>query len=189
MERDQFTYWAQLVRTYRESPDSKSAAALIEALTPLLHARAARIPGAPPVIGADDIWQQLCLEVLVAARTMALPPNPRWVLHKLVQRAGRVVARSVLRELRRSTDQLDESLTSEDVIGIDEVCPTLQPVSPIELADFELIHKRHVLGLEYGRLSDADGVTEEALRQRVSRARRRLRASISESYQVQQAQK
>ncbi len=189
MEGNQFTDWAQLVRTYKDSPDSKSAAELIQALTPQLRARAASIPAAPPVIGADDIWQQLCVEVLVAARTLAPPSDPQWVPHKLVQRAGRIVARAVIRELRLATDQLDPSLTSVELVANDMACPPLQPDSAAELADLELIHQRHVLGLQYARLSDANGVTPAALRQRLSRARRRLRASMAESVQVRQTQK
>src|SRR5258708_37905892 len=105
MEGNQFTDWAQLVRTYKDSPASKSAAELIQALTPQLRARAASIPAAPPVIGADDIWQQLCVEVLVAAPTLAPPPDPQWVPHKLVRRAGRVVARPAVRQRGAATRQ------------------------------------------------------------------------------------
>src|SRR5258708_38822388 len=102
MEGNQFTDWAQLVRTYKDSPDSKSAAELIQALTPQLRARAASIPAAPPVIGADDIWQQLCVEVLVAARHPAPPSDPQWGPHKPVQAAGRIVARPGDQELRHA---------------------------------------------------------------------------------------
>src|SRR5258708_8154550 len=130
MEGNQFTDWAQLVRTYKDSPDSKSAAELIQALTPQLRARAASIPAAPPVIGADDIWQQLCVEVLVAARTLAPPSDPQWVPHKLVQRAGRIVARAVIRELRLAPDHLDPSPTTAELVANDMACPPPTPDSP-----------------------------------------------------------
>src|SRR5258708_14452371 len=100
MEGNQFTDWAQLVRTYKDSPDSKSAAELIQALTPQLRARAASIPAAPPVIGADDIWQQLCGEALVAARTPAPPPDPQWGPHKLVHPAARIEPPARITELK-----------------------------------------------------------------------------------------
>src|SRR5258708_36768876 len=130
MEGNQSTDWAQLVRTYKDSPDSKSAAELIQALTPQLRARAASIPAAPPIIGADDIWQQLCVEVLVAARTLAPPSDPQWVPHKLVQRAGRIVAPAGVRGARLSPRQPDPSPPPVRVGVKDIAPPPPQPAPP-----------------------------------------------------------
>ena len=177
--------WAQLVRTYQRGPASESGPVLIAALANRLRARARQIPAAPPVIDPDDIWQSLCLEALAAAAALDLPQDPRWIPVTLVERAGRVVSRAVVRELRLAAGDLSEDTPASAGPGIEEL-PAPFGVSCLgDSNDARLIHQRHVLGLDYSSLGANAAAKPEAIRQRVSRARRRLQASIRRSGELE----
>lgn len=171
--------WPTLIRDYQHGPAADFGPRIIEALTPQLRRLATVIPPAPPLMDPEDVWQQLCLEALVAAAAMESNANPRWIPRMIAERAGRATARAVLKELAHIPDVIDDDLESGLRPQIAEAPPPLSPPVEARRDDAELMHRRHVLGLGYDVLAAQNGVGSSAIRKRVSRARGRLRTALA----------
>jgi len=90
-------YLEDLIRRYRADPATWSPV-LLEAIGPAAVARIAHFVSPSPVIDAEDVAQELILQLLLAAATMPLPHGARWVERRLVLRAGTGVSRWLQRE-------------------------------------------------------------------------------------------
>jgi len=89
-----------LIDAYRGAPGATAAGPLVAELEPEITAVAARLHAVPPLIEAEDIRQQVIMEVLEAARTMKLTERLAWVRRDLVCRATRETVRWLNSEAR-----------------------------------------------------------------------------------------
>jgi len=96
VERDRLL--AAVIRRYRSEDVRLWGPVLLELLAPAIMARVARFSGVPPTIDEDDIAQQFLVEVLVAAATMPLPGEARYVERRLLKRAAFLTTRWLRRE-------------------------------------------------------------------------------------------
>jgi hypothetical protein len=70
-------------------------------MAPSLVWRLQRLWSATPSVDAEDIRQQLILELLRAGVSMPLPPHPSYLRRWLMARANQGVRRWLVKELRR----------------------------------------------------------------------------------------
>jgi hypothetical protein len=101
IERDHLL--AAAIRRYRSEDVRLWGPVLLELLAPAIMARLDRFSAVPPVVDEDDIAQQFLVEVLVAAATMPLPPEARFVERRLMRRAAYLTARWLRREGARQS--------------------------------------------------------------------------------------
>ncbi len=94
-----------VVKAYRACSRSRCAPMLLTLLAPAVERRLGRLRPVPPAISAEDIRQQLLVEVLEAALSMPLPLNPLVLERAILRRASQAVSRRLSRELRRQQRQ------------------------------------------------------------------------------------
>lgn len=94
-----------IVLAYREGPRELWGPVLLELMAPSLVARLQRLRTEPPVMDADDVRQQLVMELLLAAARMPLPKEPGYLRSRLMARANQGVRRRLERERRRQAGQ------------------------------------------------------------------------------------
>lgn len=94
-----------VVLAYRAGPRRIWGPVLLDVLAPALLASLQRLRPYPPVMDAEDIRQQLVVEVLQAAAAMPLPANPNYLRRRLMARANQGVRRWLEREGRRQRGQ------------------------------------------------------------------------------------
>jgi hypothetical protein len=94
-----------VVLAYRSGPREFWGPVLLDLLAPALLASLQRLRPHPPVIDAEDLRQQLVLELLRAAAGMPLPTNPSYLRRRLMARANQGVRRRLEREGRRQRGQ------------------------------------------------------------------------------------
>ena len=104
----------QVMQSYRTEDTRLWASVLLDLIAPAILARLVRFTATPPVITSEDISQQLLAEVLIAAATMPLPDNARFVERRLMLRAGQAVSRWLRREHRRQSSQEPAELVFAD---------------------------------------------------------------------------
>jgi hypothetical protein len=102
-----------IVLAYREGPRKVWGPVLLELMAPSLLARLRRLRTEPPVMEAEDVRQQLVVELLLAAARMPLPQEPGYLRSRLMARANQGVRRRLRREARRQARQ-ESFETSED---------------------------------------------------------------------------
>jgi len=102
-----------VVKAYRAGSRSGWAPVVLVLMAPALERRLSRLRPVPPAISAEDIRQQLLVEVLEAAVSMPLPPNPLVLEGAILRRASQAVSRRLSRELRRQRSQ--ETLADVDL--------------------------------------------------------------------------
>jgi hypothetical protein len=96
---------AATIRCYRTEDVRIWGPVLLELLAPAIMARLERYSPVPPAIDEDDVAQQFLVEVLVAAATMPLPADARYVERRLMKRAAFLTSRWLRREDARQADQ------------------------------------------------------------------------------------
>lgn len=102
-----------IVLAYREGPREVWGPVLLELMAPSLLARLKRLRTEPPVMDAEDVRQELVVELLLAAARMPLPEEPGYLRSRLMARANQGVRRRLQREGRRQAGQ--ESLEASEV--------------------------------------------------------------------------
>lgn len=94
-----------IVLAYRQGPRKLWGPVLLELMAPSLLARLKRLRTEPPVMDAEDVRQQLVMELLLAAARMPLPEEPGYLRSRLMARANQGVRRRLEREGRRQARQ------------------------------------------------------------------------------------
>ncbi len=94
-----------VVNAYRAGSRSRCAPMVLTLMAPAVERRLGRLRPLPPAISAEDIRQQLLVEVLEAALSMPLPLNPLVLERAILRRASQAVSRRLSRELRRQQRQ------------------------------------------------------------------------------------
>ncbi len=101
------------VNGYRAGSRSGWAPVVLVLMAPALERGLSRLRPVPPAISAEDVRQQLHMEVLEAALCMPLPTNPAVLERAILRRASQAVSRRLSRELRRQ--QRQEPVGDEDL--------------------------------------------------------------------------
>ncbi|MDP9325755.1 MAG: hypothetical protein M3O87_04365 [Candidatus Dormibacteraeota bacterium] len=174
--------WAQLIVDYQSGPKAEFGPALISQLEAYIAMAAAHFRPLPPAIEAEDIHQQMVLEVLDEAGRMPLPLRPKWVPRQLLLRSSQSVARWLAHETAPALVELGEALAEEPGTSISAVHPEFTSIGLSE-EDLTLLHRFHVLDERTEDLADEAGVSPDTLRRRVSRARDRGRRSLASRIQ------
>jgi RNA polymerase sigma factor (sigma-70 family) len=131
---------------------------------------------------ADDILQRVCL------RALERPPRDvsgvaglrRW-LSTLTRRLARHSQRSESRRTRRERVAAAHEATPStvDLSARREVLRSVvKAVTELKERDFTVLSQRYFDGLSMAELADLHGVSSETVRQRLLRARRRLRSQL-----------
>src|SRR5439155_367081 len=81
--------WSELLAAYRSERSQVSAAALLVRLGPWLTNARKALLAAPPFADADDIAQQLSLEVLAKAARWVPRCEDQWIPRRLAEEAER----------------------------------------------------------------------------------------------------
>ena len=89
-----------IVMAYRFGDRPVWGAILLDLLTPAIVERLKHFRPEPPVIEADDLQAEFIVQLLEAAASMPLPPQPRFVERRLILRAAQGVRRRLGRERR-----------------------------------------------------------------------------------------
>ena len=90
----------EAVQAYRRGPRSKWGPVVLELLAPAIMVRLGLFEEQWPVIGLDDLRQQLVVEVLDAAAHMPLPDNARYIKQRVMRRAAKRMTRWLAREIQ-----------------------------------------------------------------------------------------
>jgi hypothetical protein len=93
------------VLAYRTGPREFWGPLLLDLVAPAVLDSLQRLTPHPPVMDAEDIRQQLVLEVLRVAAGMPLPTNSSYLKRRLMARANQGVRRWLEREGRRQRGQ------------------------------------------------------------------------------------
>jgi len=168
------TSWANLLEAYRRGPKEKWSGLLLERLGPWLTVAKRQLRAVPPYLDADDIAQQLALEVLRIAARWRPACEDRWIPRRLVERAARQVSKALLRERVSQTEELDPELQGDERSESDALFDT--PIGNATAADLRVIYRTQVLGEPIEALAHEAGVTVADIRRRVRTARARARA-------------
>jgi DNA-directed RNA polymerase specialized sigma24 family protein len=143
---------------------------LLERLGPwLTNARKALLE-APPFADAEDIAQQLHLEVLAKAARWLPGCEDKWIPRKLVEEAERRVRKALRRERSRQHLELDERVPAPSG---DEPLVLETPIGRASAADIRLIYRYNVVGERLDEMARQAGVTPRQMRRRIQRARER----------------
>lgn len=168
------TTWSELLAAYRREPKGYWAGLLLQRLGPWLAAAGRQLHAVPPYFDTEDVSQQLLLEVLRIARRWQPTCEDNWIPRRLVERAGRRVLKSLLRE------QLDQSVELDpDLPGDSRAEPALvldTPIGKASVADLRVIYRARVLGEPIERLAERYGLSPSRMQRRLKSALERARA-------------
>lgn len=165
--------WSDLLAVYRKGRSQVSAAALLDRLGPWLANARKALLAAPPVADADDIAQQLSLEVLAKATRWVPQCEDQWIPRKLVEEAERRVRQALRRERQLQPIELYERVAAtpeENPLVLDT------PIGLANVADIRLIYRYHVAGEPLEDMARRAGITPRQMRRRIQRAKERARA-------------
>ena len=171
--------WAELLSSYRQGPQERWSGMLLERLGPWLTAARRQLKAVPPYLDAEDIGQQLALEVLRIAARWRPGCEDRWIPRRLVERAARRVGGALLRERFAQTEGLSDELAAADSAETDPVFDT--PIGEATAADIRVLYRFKVLREPIAVLAREAGITPEQMRYRIKAARSRARATDSRS--------
>ncbi len=165
--------WSDLLLAYQLRPSESASAALLERLGPWLTNARKALLDAPPFADADDVAQQLSLEVLAKAARWRPRCEDRWIPRRLVEEAERRVRTALRRERARPPLELDECVPGPPT----EQPPVLDtPIGRASAADLQVIYRFHVLGEPLVEMARKAGVTPRQMRRRIQKAKDRARA-------------
>ncbi len=165
--------WSDLLAAYRKERSQVSAAALLDRLGPWLTNARKALLAAPPFADADDIAQQLNLEVLAKAARWVPQCEDQWIPRRLAEEAERRVRRVLRRERTRQPVELDERVPAK---ALDDPLVLETPVGRASVADIRLIYRYHIAGEPLVEMARRAGITPRQMRRRIQRAKARARA-------------
>lgn len=171
------TAWSELLAAYRREPKGFWAGLLVQRLGPWLTAARRQLHAVPPYLDADDVSQQLLLEVLRIARRWHPTCEDSWIPRRLVERAGRRVLKSLLRERLDQSVELGSDLPGGDRAEPDLVLDT--PIGKASVADLRVIYRARVLGEPIEQMAKRYGLTTSRMQRRLKSALERARAQNS----------
>src|SRR2546426_5288752 len=164
--------WSELLAAYRSERSQVSAAALLVRLGPWLTNARKALLAAPPFADADDIAQQLRLEVLAKAARWVPQCADQWIPRRLAEEAERRVRRVLRRERIRQPVELDEHMPAKP---LEDRLVLETPVGRASVADIRLIYRYHVAGEPLEEMARRAGITPRQMRRRIQRAKARAR--------------
>jgi hypothetical protein len=180
--------YASVVRSYQKGPRAVWAPLLLEMLAPALSERAGSLFSSVPDVSANDIEQQLVLEVLRWAGTLTAAADLRFVDGRIVRVASRRVSRWLKRMSRRHPEGLEQHPGIAYIDRADELSELNELCGPgISRADLVLIYRCDVWGEPLERLALEQGVSVNAMFCRVRRTRDRLRTRLGAGSNEEQA--
>ena len=165
--------WSDLLSAYRSNRSQASAAAILERLGPWLTNARRALGDLQPYADAEDIAQQLVVEVLRKAARWEPRCEEQWIPRQLVEPAERQVRRRLRRESKRQPVELLESVPApmaDDRLIFDT------PIGKASAADLVLIYRYHVAGERLEDMARRAGITPRAMRRRIYLAKERARA-------------
>ena len=165
--------WSDLLAACRNEHSQVAAAALLDRLGPWLTNAQKALVAAPPFADADDIAQQLRLEVLAKAARWVPRCEDHWIPRRLAEEAERRVRRVLQRERSRQPVELGDDIAAgalEDSVVLET------PVGRASVADIRLIYRYHVAGERLEEMARRAGITARQMRRRLQRAKERARA-------------
>jgi DNA-directed RNA polymerase specialized sigma24 family protein len=165
--------WSDLLLAYRSERSQAAASALLERLGPWLTKASKTLLEAPPFADAEDIAQQLYLQVLAKAARWVPECEDQWIPRKLVEEAERRVRTQLRRARKRQPVELDESVpapSDEDPLVLDT------PIGQASVADIHLIYRYQVEGERLQDMARRAGITPRQMRRRIQLAKKRARA-------------
>ena len=165
--------WSDLLLAYRVERSQPAAAALIERLGPWLTNARKSLVEAPPFADKEDVAQQLGLEVLARAAEWQPDCQDRWIPRRLVEAAERRVRRTLRRERRHQSLELDDQLPA---LEADEQFVLDTPIGRASAADLQVIYRYHVLGEPLAQMARQACITPRQMRRRIQLAKKRARA-------------
>src|SRR5437868_5964948 len=104
--------WSELLSAYRHAPTTEFSSLLIDRLGPWLTNARKTLAEAPPFADAEDVAQQLVVEVLRLAARWKPVCEDRWIARRLVEAATRRVRRWLRREHQHPTIELDPTVAA-----------------------------------------------------------------------------
>ena len=164
--------WSDMLLAYRDGHSQRAAEALLDGLGPWLTNARLAVLAAEPFADADDVSQQLCLEVLAKASRWRPDCEDRWIPRRLVEQAERKVRQAHIRERLRRPDELDEYIAAP-VVDCPELMDT--PIGKATAADMRVMRRYYVDGERLGDLAAEAGITPRQMRRRIQKARARAR--------------
>jgi DNA-directed RNA polymerase specialized sigma24 family protein len=165
--------WSELLSAYRRAPSEHRSAVLIGRLGPWLTNARKTLSAVPPFADAEDVAQQLILEVLWLAARWQPGSEDQWIPRKLVEAATRRVRRSLRRERGHPTVELEVG------VAADAAEPELlleTPIGKASVADLQLVYRYAVLGDSLHTMAHEAGITPRQMRRRIQKAKERARA-------------
>ena len=166
------TTWSELLAAYRREPKGYWAGLLIQRLGPWLTAARRQLHAVPPYFDDDDVAQQLLVEVLRIAGRWHPTCEDNWIPRRLVERAGRRLLKSLLRERLNQSVELDADLPGGGA-ELDLVFDT--PIGKASVADLQVIYRARVLREPIEQLAERYGLTPSRMRRRLKSALERAR--------------
>ncbi len=166
--------WSDLLAAYRVAPSDRWSAVLLDHLGPWLTNARKTLLEVPPVADAEDVAQQLVLEVLKIAARWRPRCEDQWIPRKLVEAAARRVRLSLRRERSARAEELDPRLRSPEAHEPELLLIT--PIGRATAADLRVLYRFKVLREPLDSLARESGITPRQMRRRIQQARNRARA-------------
>ena len=174
--------YAAVVRSYQSGPSSVWAPLLLEMLAPAILHKLGTLFSDLPDADADDIEQQIVVEVLRWASRLRTPEDLRFVDGTILQRATERTSRWLRRARRKQPEalvahpELEYSYRRRELDELNDICG-----GDVSAEDVILVYRFDVWREPLERLAREHGASELAVFMRIWRARQRLRGRLQPS--------
>ena len=174
--------YAAVVRSYQHGDRSSWAPLLLEMLAPAILQKLDALFSDTAEADADDIEQQLVLEVLRWASRLRTPDDLRFVDGTILQRATERTSRWLRRARRRQPEPIlahpnyEDPYRRAELDELSDICG-----GEVSREDVVLVYRFDVWDEPLDRIAREHGASEAAVSMRIWRARQRLRRLLQPS--------
>ena len=138
------------------------------------------------MVGSADAARDLAQDTFLRA-TRATPPDDEAARRAWVFRIARNLALNHMRDRSRRPEASPQAGDDGAAAGQETALLVREALGQLSPADREVFLLRESAGLNYGEIAAACGLTEDAVRARLQRARQALRAMLEGTLQAERA--
>jgi len=161
--------WNALIDAYQQNPSPQTSEPLLTALKRPARRFCSSLPHVPPVILADDLWQEFQLTLLDQARTIRPQQAPHWTAIRLLQRTHRAIWDWLCDQDCVKTVPLGDNVPAN--VNVEAMA-----LAGLEMTEEDPLYRKYILGESYEAQARRLGISAATVRQRARRRKEQLRA-------------
>lgn len=166
--------WNVLVVAYQQHPSPETSDPLLRALERPARRFCRSLPQLPPVIVAEDLWQEFQLALLDQARTIKPQEAPYWTAIRLLQRSHRAIWEWLCEQDCLKTVPLGDNVPAD-------VDVAAEALARLEMTDQDPLYRKYILGESYEEQARRLGISAATVRQRAKRRKEQIRGDHTET--------